>query len=170
MAPHADLVLPSAKLVLMYMDMLVKDIPAERFGVAPEGVACNSPAYNIGHLALYADMACETIGRADLARKDPKWKELYAFGATSQPDPDGSRYGKKEELIARFRERQETAMRAFAEAGPEALGAPMPKDGPMGDVMKTKGAMCAFMLTAHPMSHLGQISTWRRCMGMPMIF
>lgn len=50
-------------------------------------------------------------------------------------------------------------MRAFAEATPAALDAPMP-EGMMGDVMKTKGAMAAFMLTGHPFGHLGQISTW----------
>ncbi|MCA9307094.1 MAG: DinB family protein [Phycisphaerales bacterium] len=164
-----EIVLPSARLVLMYSDMLVKDIPAEQFGVVPEGVNCNSPAYNYGHMALYADMCCDVLGRKDLFKNDAKWKELYEFGAKSEADPAGKRYGRKDELLARFKERQETAMRAFAEATPEALDAPMP-EGMMGDVMKTKGAMAAFMLTGHPFGHLGQISTWRRCMGLPMIF
>ena len=164
-----EIVLPSAKLVLMYSDMLSKEITAEQFGLVPEGVNCNSPAFNYGHMALYADMCCQTLGRDDLAKNDPKMKELYEFGVKSQADPKGALYGTKDDLLAMFKDRHEAAMRAFAEATPEALNAPMP-EGMMGDVMKNKGAMAAFMLTGHPFGHLGQISTWRRCMGMPMIF
>lgn len=162
----ADVVLPSARLVLRYADMLVADIAPEQFGVVPEGVACNSPAYNMGHMALYADMCCQTLGRDDLAVNDPRWKQDFEVGAKVHP---GERYGPKDELVARFRDRHQAAIRAFEEATPQALDAPMP-EGAMAGMVKTKGAMAAFMLTSHPMTHLGQISTWRRCMRLPMIF
>lgn len=169
MGQIADVVLPSARLVLQYADMLCKEIPAEQFGLVPRGVVCNSPAYNIGHIALYADMACGVLGRADLARDDGRWKELFSFKSKSEEDATGARYGGKEELLARFRDRQEAAMKALAQAGVETLGSPNPREA-MRDRFPTVGAMAVFMLTAHPMGHLGQISTWRRCMGMPMIF
>lgn len=168
MPTHADIVIPTARLAITYADMLCKDIPADRFGHVPEGVVCNSPSYNIGHLALYADMAAAMLECPD-ARNDPDWQAKYAFGAVSKHDPDQSIYGSKDELIARFVDRQTGAINAFARASEELLGRPNPREK-MRDRFPTIGAMATFMITGHPMGHLGQISTWRRCMGLPMIF
>jgi len=150
------------------VDRYTADIPAEKFGLMPDGIDCNSPAFNIGHLAIYPDRILEILDRADLAHRDAQWEKLFEMKAECRNDPDGTIYPHKDALVSRFRERQEIAIRALKDASPETLTKTNPFE-PMRERFPTVGAMATFLLSGHPMLHLGQISTWRRCMGMPRL-
>ncbi len=159
-------VVPMSTTALNLGQLLCGDIPAEQFGRQPEGVNCNTPAWIIGHLSIYPDRILEFIGREDLAQNDEKLTELFKNGSDSPDDPDGSYYPSKQMLLDRFAERTKVALDALATVDPEVLERENPIEGRFREMFPTIGAMVAFMLGGHTMMHLGQISTWRRCMGL----
>jgi hypothetical protein len=119
-----------------------------------------------GHLALYPDRVLEMLGRSDLAQPVPEgWDDLFGFKSACQHDPDGSVYPSLEEVVTRFKARHDTLVNALAEADDAALEKENPNEN-MRDMFPTIGAQATFMVTSHAMMHLGQISTWRRCMGL----
>jgi hypothetical protein len=58
------------------------------------------------------------------------------------------------------------AMSALSQATDAQLLEPNPAEGRMKELFPTKGAVMNFILSAHPMMHLGQVSAWRRMMGL----
>ena len=50
--------------------------------------------------------------------------------------------------------------------GPPLLP-PNPTAGRARELFPTIGAVVAFYLAGHVLNHLGQLSTWRRCIGLP---
>jgi hypothetical protein len=166
MTGHATSLLPMAKIALGYAQAVCKDIEPERFGRRPDGVDCNTPAWVIGHLSVYPDRILELIGRADLAQTDERYQALFKDGTASPDDPDGTHYPPKDELLARFIERTETAIGALAGTDDSVMLRENPVEGRFREMCPTVGAAAGFLLGAHTMMHLGQISTWRRCMGL----
>lgn len=155
-------------LVKMYAELLVKDISAADFARKPRGIDANSPAFNFGHLSNYPDRALELLGRNDLARPDPRYVEWFSAGKPCLDDPDCKVYPGKDEIMARFYDRYAVAASVVAEASDELLGSANPSASErMRALFPKLGMMCAFILDGHCQTHLGQVSVWRRCMGMP---
>ncbi|MBL0927680.1 MAG: DinB family protein [Phycisphaerales bacterium] len=168
MGTLAETILPAARRCLEYADTLAKDIKPGDFGRKPRGIDTNSPAFIFGHLGLYPERMLKFIGREDLARPDQRLEDLFAAGKPCLDDPEGKAYPPMNDLLRRFRERHEVLLAELAKLDDAALLKPNPSPNErMRQLFPTIAAMVAFMLGGHIMMHLGQLSAWRRCMGMP---
>ncbi len=156
---------PGLKMVLTLADVLAKDIPASEFARMPAGVKMNSPAFNYGHLSIYPERAFDMIGRSDLARHDAKWTELFSSGKECLDDPTGSVYPPMGELVERFRTRHQLLLQILPDVSDDVMMGTNPMER-LRDRLPTVGAAMAFLVSAHPMGHLGQVSAWRRIKGL----
>lgn len=149
-------------ITLRYADLLAADIPTDSFGHMPHP-NMNHPAFCFGHLAMYPNMVLDMIGRADLKVEKPGWGEL--FNAPIQCVEQDGRYPGKDEIMAHFMERHRAVSAALREVSSETLE--QEHDGYFKGKIKTVGGVVNFMLAGHTMLHMGQVSAWRRAMGLP---
>jgi hypothetical protein len=146
-----------------YGQMLVADIPAEKFAHQPHP-QMNHPAFCMGHLAIYPDNALKLVGREDLARPEPIFDELFAAGVECVADPAGC--PSKDVIVDRYVERHEALAAALEEVGDAVLLQENPAEGRFKAMCPTIGAALNFYANNHHMMHLGQVSAWRRAMGL----
>ncbi len=157
----------TGKVTLMYSRGVLKDIKPETFTRKPKGVEMNHPSWIFGHLTLYVDtMLFGLIEREDLAESAADLEEMYSFKSKCADDPNGASYAEMEEITSRFFRRMEAFIEALAETPDSVLEQALPKGAPFADMISTKGGVVNFMLNAHTMTHMGQISAWRRTMGL----
>lgn len=159
----SQLVLPGAELALGYTDALLKGIEDAQFSHMPRP-DINSPAFNIGHLSVYGDRMCAMLGRNDLVTPMPYDAELFKAGAPCVDEP--GRYPGKSTLVETFLARQRNAIEAMRSADDAALLAENPAEGRFKELFPTVGSAVSFLLVGHVTMHLGQISVWRRVMGL----
>jgi hypothetical protein len=160
-----------AKPMLGLGEALLKDIKPADFGRQPLSaggtvIATNHPAFVYGHLSLYSARILEFVGR-DPAPIAPTqaYTDLFSHGKECLNDPDGKIYPAMEELIAKFRTSHELALKVIPEIDDAIFAKDLPHEG-MRARFPTIGAACGFLLCSHTMLHLGQVSAWRRCMGL----
>jgi len=163
-----DLVRPVYDFALGYAQKLVADLADDQMCAQPvAGRMMNHPAFLLGHLALVHDsragvLSGDPAGTALL----PEWKELFSMGA--KPLADRSRYPSKAELLKALEAAHGRLAAAVAATAPEKLAEPAPE--PMRARFPTLGHMLLGLMTSHYSSHLGQLSAWRRAMGLPSVF
>ncbi|MEM1211303.1 MAG: DinB family protein [Planctomycetota bacterium] len=145
-----------------YSDDLVKDIAAEDFCSQP-CTGMNHPAWIIGHLAYASDAHSAEVGGT---RELEHYAERYGIG--SEVSGDASLYGSKDVLVGAWHTANARYIAALESATAEQLG--KPTRGPLGEPFPTVGDFLSFSLTGHVSLHLGQLSAWRRAMGMPRLF
>jgi len=151
-------------LTLGYAEMLTADLSEEQFAHMPHP-DMNHPAFCLGHLAVTANGVLKTIGRADLADSKPGFEQLFDTGAKCLEGDGG--YPAKEELLAYYLDRYRVLGGAARELDEAALAGPNPSDGRLREMLPTLGGYLNFVLNGHNMAHLGQISAWRRAVGLP---
>ncbi len=143
---------------LSHIESLVKDLTDEQMVSQPHGVV-NHPAWTLRHLASSSNFLAKTIGLEPTAPAE--WEAPSPDGV---PSSDASQYPSKSELLAALGAQHERIAEAVANADPalfasdsaEAMRSHFPK---VGDIVE-------YMLTAHEATHIGQISAWRRAMGL----
>lgn len=150
-------------MTLGYAERLLADIPADRFAHMPLP-KLNHPAFNIGHLSLYPNRLFTMLGRPDLEVDKAGYAALFAAG-TECVEQDG-RYPSKDELVSHYFERYRAMLAHLPETSDETMSRANPMEGRMRELFPTIGEAMCFMLHNHQMMHLGQISAWRRVMGM----
>ena len=159
---------PGAELGLIYGEALLKTIPAENFAVMPSkgpGKDVNSAAFNIGHLSIYPDMRILSfIGREDLIKPLPYSTDLFKAGAPCVDEP--GKYPHKDLIVSTFFERYRATIDVLATVADDTFAKPNPVEGRFRELFPTIGAAVTFLLIGHVQSHLGQVSVWRRMMGL----
>lgn len=155
--------LDTLRVTIGYGEMLVRDIPAEQFAHMPHP-KMNHPAFCLGHLTTYPNRMLDLIGRDDLAIELPGYSELFDAGAECV-EQDG-RYPDKDALIDAYLERHNVVLDALAETPDDVFAAENPAEGRLREMFPTVGTAVNFLANNHHMMHLGQISGWRRAMGM----
>lgn len=149
---------------LDYAKRLTADIPADRMTARPVA-GMNHPAWILGHLAFYGDVAAKLIG-IDEPTLDP------ALGPkvdnTSKPIADPAAYPSRDDLIAALERGHARLAGAVAALSAEDLARPNPIERARGR-FPTVGDALIFMMTAHEAIHLGQLSAWRRAAGLPPV-
>ncbi len=146
-----------------YARLLSEDIDDARFAEQP-APGLNHPAWVLGHLAICTDYAAGLLG---LPAACPKpWAQLFGPGST--PRPDRSIYPAKVDLLNVLEKGHERVTKAARNADPESIAQPHTLEiaflkGPL----PTVGDLLAHLMTTHEAAHLGQLSTWRRILGMP---
>lgn len=150
--------------LMRYTKMLTEDIADDKMTQQPHA-GVNHPAWILGHLTLTARGALGSLGGG--SPPPAEWKTLY--GAGSKPSANRSEYPSKEELVRDFEQSYEQLRKAVAAATPEQLSKPTTNQR-MKEILPTAAEMLTFLLTGHVGVHLGQLSTWRRLIGMAPMF
>ena len=150
--------------LMRYCRMLVGDLADTRMAEQPlAGV--NHPAWILGHLAYSADGARRLLG----AEKELPAAWTLLFGSGSKPSTCRSDYPSKDELLQAVELGFERLRQAAVVAIPEQLSQPS-TNARTKDALPTIKDGVAFLLTGHLGVHLGQLSTWRRMIGLPPLF
>lgn len=172
MAGIGSIIASSATLTPLYAERLIAGIKPETAAsfARPGGVLINSnhPAFVFGHLNLYASRVFSLLGKpAGPAQYPAEWEGLFKGGVECSDDPSGSKYPKFDELTSFFMGAYRAAIDAIREGRDEQFLAPNPAEGRMKELFPSVGAAIAFYVGGHPQSHFGQVSAWRRMMGLP---
>ena len=161
----------SARLALVYHQRLTADVPDEKFAslarVGDVVIDANHPAFIAGHLSIYPNrIVSELGGDASAIMPTAHYDELFSPSASCVDDPDCSIYPGKAELIERLVASYEAAIEAL-EAAPNSAFEQENSNENMRGKFASVGAMHGFYVGGHFMMHMGQLSTWRRVLGMP---
>jgi hypothetical protein len=159
----ADTIIPPATMSLGYVLALAEDIPADRWAdKAIDGM--NHPAFLYAHLAIYGNRLLEFVGRTDLVNEVPFDGSKVAAG--SECLDDASLYPTKDVVLPYLKERYETVFATLPSVDPEVFAKENPVEGRFREMLPTIGCVAVFMLNNHVMMHAGQISHWRRAIGL----
>lgn len=163
---------PAANLTMMYADNLLKGVtPPQfaRFATGKDGkpVQSNHPAFVFGHLSMYPARAMDLAGSPQGAAAAPAgWAELFKAGVECRDDPAGTIYPAMDKVVSFYKGAYRATIDAVSAMPDETLLKPNPAEGRMKELFPTVGSAINFYLSGHAMSHLGQVSAWRRFMGM----
>jgi hypothetical protein len=159
-----DLLLPTYNFNLSYARKLTADVADDQMCAQPvAGREMNHAAFVLGHLAWASDGLVRLVGQQPALGAD--WKDLFGMGA--KPLADRSRYPAKAALLQALEEAHSRLSAAVAGASPEVLAQPAPER--FRERYPTVGHMFLGLMTAHEALHLGQLSAWRRALGLPSV-
>ena len=152
------------------MERLLKDVQPEQFArfakVGDTIIESNHPAFIIGHLSLYACRVIEGVGNdATAYRPTTQFDKVFSREAQCVDDVDGSIYPAMDEITAAFFDGYKAAVDSLNGAPDEVFAEANPNE-PMRGKFPTKGAMFGFYVGGHVMLHVGQMSAWRRAVGL----
>ncbi len=153
-------ILHSFNYSLDFLEEQVVDIPASDMVAQPSGVV-NHPSWTIGHLTFVLQMLGGVIGIPKFLTQD--W--VRRFGPGSIPVADTDVYESKEESIRIFREIRRRIIEAVNKLDDLHLDRPFP-DEAHRDVFPTIRHALTQVLIGHTAFHIGQLSVWRRAMGL----
>lgn len=157
----------SGKMGKVYAERLLKDVTPQQFARKPavggQTIDCNHPAFVYGHLSLYPQRVLTLLGEDPAAAAVPAgYTDLFKAGAACTDDPNGTIYPPMKELTESYFRTLDAALAGLARADNALADKPMPE----GSHFPLVGIAISFYTNGHVMSHLGQISTWRRCVGL----
>ena len=160
----AECLIHCLRVTVAYGDKLTTDIPAEEFAHIPHP-GMNHPAFCIGHLSLYPNELLRLLGRQKLIIDKEGFLSVFRSG-TQCVEQDG-RYPPKQDIVDFYLERHYVLSDAIADVGDELLDLmERPPHSSFKRWFPTAGAALVYYLNNHHMQHLGQLSAWRRVMGL----
>ncbi len=158
-----DHIVATVRFNLNFAKRLAADIPEDKMAVQPLP-GMNHAAWILGHLSM------PRLWMKDLLKLDvtvpPTWIEKFNMG--TMPITDRAFYPSKAELIAAV---EETYL-ALAAGLQHLTEADLAQENPnerMRPMMPTAGDLIISLVTSHQAFHQGQLSAWRRAMGMPSV-
>ncbi len=163
-------VLPGARAALTYAEKLLVGISTELAARKPlvngTRIETNHPVFLFGHLSLYPALLAElTELPNDNVTVPEHYPGLFQIGSPCHDDPSGEIYPQLSEVSQRFLD----GTRAFLGLLPQIEVPMLAKElenPSRRERFGTVGAFVVYVLLAHPQVHLGQLSVWRRCMGL----
>lgn len=159
-----DVFVQGQKLNAWYFGQLVANLPKDKLTAQPGGLK-NHPLWIVGHLYFASQAQGSMIGATQPCSQE--YTKLFGMG--SQPLADASKYPKFDELCAKYLESREVVSKAFLAASEADLARPNPVEA-MAKIFPTVGSMIALGMVSHDAVHFGQLSSWRRAMGLPAVF
>lgn len=168
----AQIIVAQSRTVTRNAERLLTGIRPDQFGrFAVTGgvvIKSNHPAFAFGHLALYPKKALALVGDSLPAAVNypPQYDELFKAGVECRDDVNGTLYPKMEEIAKHFFDATNAAMESIATISDEVLLRENPAEQRLRDRFATIAAMMTFYLGGHAQLHLGQVSAWRRAMGL----
>jgi len=160
----------SARLGLGYADRLLTGVTAQHFArfatIGETTVESNHPCFILGHLSLYAPRIVTELG-GDAIAIQPSERFVQAFNKDAKcvDDPDRQHYPAMDEVLAAFRNGHEKAIETLEASEDDVFKQSNPNESMRGK-FPTLGAMHGFYVGGHLMMHMGQLSAWRRMMGL----
>ncbi len=180
----AGIITAGAKIALNYAEQSLKGIEAHMaarkptWGLGGQEIDCNHASFIYGHLALYPPRIVAMaggaggvggVGKTGTPAVPANYEGLFKAGVACRDDAHGTIYPKFDDITKVFFEGQRSVI-AVVERMSDADLARANTTGAMQDRLPTIGALVNFMLNDHVMMHLGQLSTWRRAMGLGSVF
>lgn len=161
----------SGSVGLNYAERLLTGVTADQFArlARPGGqvVQSNHPAFVFGHLSLYPPRIFQLLGANNPhGPLSGDYERLFKAGIECVDDPDRRIYPPMAELTERFFASHKSAIQVVAAANDADMVKPNPAEGRMRELFPTIGAVLTFFLSGHIQNHLGQMSAWRRAMGL----
>ena len=146
---------------IAYALRLVGDLSDEQMIAQPvKDRAMNHPAWILAHLHLYNEVVAKLLRR--VAFDDPK---DYPFGMKSSPKSDAKAYQPRAIAVEQYRRSHDVAERALVECDAKVLSEVVPLE--RWRALHPKVAdMTVMLMVKHESMHLGQLSAWRRAMGL----
>lgn len=154
-------VLHSFAYCLDYLREQVAGVAASDMVAQPNGIMSH-PAWVIGHLTHTCQMLGGVLGLPAWLPED--WAGRYGTG--SVPAADAALYETKEDALAMLRDAQMRLTEVVDGLNDSCLDEPFP-DESYRDVFPTIRHALTQVLVGHTANHVGQISVWRRAMGLP---
>jgi hypothetical protein len=153
-------VLHSFAYALDYLREQVADVADNDMVAQPSGIA-NHPAWVIGHLTFTCQMLGGAIGVSEWLPSD----FAKRYGTGSVPVADVNVYEPKDRALAMLRDAQNRIVTAVNQLRDEQLDQPFP-DESLRDVFPTIRHALVQILVGHTSMHVGQLTVWRRAMGL----
>ena len=146
---------------------LLKEVETGSAAKMPKGIHCNHPVFVYGHLSIYPQMIMSMLGQeAGNTAVPSNYNDLFMHGVECQDDQDGSIYPPLAEVVEHFTRANSALIEFVKSVDDETLLKEIEGNDGFKDAFGTNGAMVMFLLHDHPMFHYGQVSTWRRAMGL----
>lgn len=163
-SPLAGAVLISWRRNGAYALRLVGDLTDDQMTAQPvRGVTMNHPAWLLCHLNVYAPIARALCERAPF--DDPA---DHPYGAKSKVVNDPGAYPDRRSLIEEYRALHDAAQAALERADEDVFMEPNPL-ARWREMHPRVGDMIVTLMVKHESTHLGQLSAWRRAMGLPAV-
>ena len=175
MGTLAQVVTASQMPLKSYAEGLLKGVTPDIFARMPTGpdgmIVTNHPAFILGHLSIYPAFVMQFCGIEDSGITNPEgFDALFTHETICKDDPEGTIYPAMEVVTSHFFTAHEVAFARLAELSDEQLTAPHGLEDEYFAKWPTRAEVAAFMVGPHPFLHIGQLSTWRRCMGLGPVF
>ena len=176
----AEMISSAAKQTLGLSEALLKGVEPHMFARKPRWgmdggeIPCNHAAWVYGHLAIYFPRLIAQLGGAGgvggagntgAPAVPASYEALFKNGTQCHDDPAGAVYPAMEQVASTFLTGYRAAINAVERCSDADLARANTAMAP--DRFPTLGAIANFLLNNHVMMHLGQVSTWRRAMGLP---
>ncbi|MEM8960518.1 MAG: DinB family protein [Acidobacteriota bacterium] len=146
---------------IAYAERLVADVDETTWAAQPwSEVDANGPLWVLGHLSMYGPVIAAVL----LDQPIPDTRQ-GPFARGTQP---GDAMASKEEVLVRFLDGAEQAAAALESADEARLSLPNPVERLRGALPET-GDLIFHLTTVHQAHHLGQLSGWRKAMGLPAV-
>lgn len=146
-----------------YAKLLLQDIPDSKFAHKPHP-KMNHAAFCYGHLSLYPNKVFTLIGQPELIVQKTGFPELFQAGVECVQQ-DG-RYPSKDEIFGYYLERYNAVATILPDVPDDVFARENPLEGRMREIFPLVGIAANFLLNNHHMMHLGQVSAWRRAIGL----
>jgi hypothetical protein len=154
-------VLHSFAYCLDFLREQVADVTATDMVAQPNGIN-NHPAWVIGHLTFACQLLGSVIGIPRWLPDD--WDRR--FGTGSVPVADAGLYETKEDALTVLSDAHARLTHAVEQLEDARLDEVFPVEA-YRDVFPTIRHALTQVLVGHTANHIGQLSVWRRAMGLP---
>lgn len=157
---------------LRYVDRLLVGVTPAQFArlATPGGVTIqsNHAAFVLGHLSLYGPRIVEHLsGDVAAVTPPPKFVDAFSKDARCVDDPTGTIYPPMAEVVEAFNATYRATLPVLRSADDALMAQTNPSGGRMAELFPTLGSMLTFYAGGHVSMHLGQVSAWRRMLGLP---
>jgi len=133
----------------------------------PTVIDTNHAAFVYGHLALYPARVMTMMKQDGSVFATPdSYTELFKAGAPCLDDAEGRLYPAMDEIVGHYTRNYAGVLAAVRKID-DALLLEQNPDEQRRQFFPTIGHAVVFMLNNHVMMHMGQVSAWRRCYGLP---
>jgi hypothetical protein len=151
---------------LDYARKLVEDLNETQMTTTPYVGYENHPAFTLGHLVTGSALMVEDLGGK--LKIPEEWDELFLRkgpGDPRLPTTEINLYPSKIKLLEELEKQHETVKEALLSIDENKLNKEF--KWRFSKYMPTLLDLAVFMCINHEAMHLGQLSAWRRAMGLP---
>ena len=141
---------------LGHIENLLKNVSDNQMAQESHGVV-NHPAWTLLHLASASNATAKVLGLDSTFPSE--WEDVTKNG----PGQAASVFPSKTQLLAELSSQHSRVAEAVAKADVSLFAKEYPDEN-YRKTFPTIGSFCAYLLTAHEGSHIGQIAAWKRAM------